>query len=331
MKTPAISIIVPVYKAEAYLMRCIDSIISQTFTDWELLLVDDGSPDLSGKMCDEVQSRFTTLDIKIFHQPNGGVANARETAMQYATGEYSIHIDPDDWIEHHTLEVLYKEATRTKADIVICDFLLEYGSRTEILSQRVDSPDEFLRQLFSQEIHGSLCNKLIRTELYKRYDLHFPKGIICWEDLYICCNILMLHPCKVAYIPEACYHYDFFSNPNSMVRKASMKTLEGMVFFCRYFDKQLPDSRKAWLYETKGMVLITAYRCNLLTAEEIREMFPEINNWYIGKYRHNYARVFNCCVAQVLSGKDMRSVYRFQIWNELYQRFINKIKKSFKG
>lgn len=329
MKTPAISIIVPVFKAEAYLMRCIGSIISQTFTDWELLLVDDGSPDRSGEMCDEIQFRHATLNIKVFHQPNGGVASARETAMQHAVGKYSIHIDPDDWIDPCTLEELYKKVTDTEADMVVYDFLLEYGSRTEILSQRVDTSDELLRQLFSQERHGSLCNKLIRTELYKRYDLHFPKELICWEDLYICCNILMLHPCRVAYIPKAFYHYDFFSNPNSMVRKASMKTLEGMEFFCRYFDKHLPNNRKVWLYETKGMVLVTAYRCHLLTDQEIRECFPEINSWYVDKYLYDYAHVLYCSVAQVLDGKSLKSAHLFQMWNEQYQRIANKIKEYF--
>lgn len=327
MKQPAISIIIPVYKAEKYLLRCINSIITQTFTDWELLLVDDGSPDCSGQMCDEIQHQYSTLDIKVFHQNNGGVAKARETAIQHAIGEYSIHIDPDDWIEPCTLEELYKTAKETDADMVICDFLLIYNSRTEILCQKVNSSEELLEQLFSQKRHGSLCNKLIRNELYKRYNLHFPDQLICWEDLYICCNILMLHPCKITYIPKAFYHYDFCSNPNSMVRKASIKTLEGMKFFCQYFDKRLPNNKKKWLYETKGMVLVTAYRCHLLNADELRKLFPEINDWYIKKYLHDYSHGLYCYVARILNGKSMQKTLRFQKWNEFHQRIINRLKK----
>lgn len=327
VKKPAISIIIPIFKAEIYLMRCINSILSQTFTDWELLLIDDGSPDNSGAICDEIQSQNAHLNIKVYHQPNSGVASAREKAMQNAKGIYSIHIDPDDWIEPCTLEKLYQKAIETNADIVVYDFILEYGSRTEVLNQEVESNEKFLRQLLSQEKHGSLCNKLIRTDLYKQYDLHFPKEMICWEDLYICCNILMLHPCKIEYIPEALYHYDFFSNPNSMVRKASNRTLEGMKLFCQYFENKLPNNHKSWLYETKGMVLTTAYRCNLLTAKDMRELFPEINNWYINKYLHDYEHVIYCSVAQVLNGYSLKFVKLFQKWNKLFQRIKNKIKK----
>ena len=329
MNSPAISIIVPVYKAEAYLRRCVESVILQTFTNWELLLIDDGSPDNSGEMCDEIKNNNLGLNIKVFHQPNGGVASARETAMQHAIGEYSIHIDPDDWIDICTLDVLYRKAKEIDADIVVCDFLLEYGSRIEYLCQKVDSPELFLKQLFSQERHGSLCNKLIRTELYKRYNLHFPKEIICWEDLYICCNILLFHPCKVAYVPQAFYHYDCFSNPNSLVKKASIKTLEGMKFFCQYFDNRLPENCKSWLNETKGLVLATAYRCHLLSPEEIRGLFPEINSWYIKKYLHDYARIIYCSVAQILNGKSIKDVRRFQKWNELYQKITRKLKRIF--
>lgn len=327
MDCPQISIIVPVYKAEKYIDRCIKSIINQTLEDWELILVDDGSPDKSGEICNQYAK--SEKRIKVIHKRNEGVASAREIGIQKATGEYSIHIDPDDWIDSSTLEELYQKAKTTNADMVICDLALEYHSRTEILCQEIDSAERLLTQLFFQEKHGSLCNKLIRTALYKQYNLHFPSQLICWEDLYICCNILMLHPCKVEYIHKAFYHYDFFSNPNSMARKASIKTLEGMEFFCHYFDNKLPKEKKHWLNETKGIVLVTAYRCQLLDAKEIRQLFPEINQWYISKYLHDYTHLPYCCVARILNGKSIKDTLRFQKRNALYQRIINKIKRIF--
>ena len=326
MKSPAISIIVPVYMAETYLKRCVDSIVSQFFTDWELLLIDDGSPDNSGYICDSYANKDSR--IKVIHKRNGGVSSARETGISVATGDFSIHVDPDDWIEPNMLAALYKRAEDTEADIVVCDLILDYGKHSTILKQSVISDNEFFKQLLCQEKHGSLCNKLIRTELYRRYDLHFPEKLICWEDLYICCNIL-LHPCHIEYIPEAFYHYDFHSNPSSMVRKATMKTIEGMKFFCKYFDNILPEEHRVWLNETKGIVLATAYRCNLMPAEEIRTLFPEINNWYVDKYRHAYDMPVYYGVAQVLNGKSIQLSRLFQILCTYYLRIKNKFTRIF--
>lgn len=326
MTSPAISIIVPVYKAESYLERCINSIVSQSFTDWELLLVDDGSPDNSGLICDNYADKDSR--IRAIHKNNGGVSSAREAGISAATGYFSIHVDPDDWIEPNMLATLFQKAEETGADIIVCDLLLDYGKYSTVLEQSVVSKDIFLKRLLGQERHGSLCNKLIRTELYRRYNLHFPEKLICWEDLYICCNMLM-HPCIVKYVPEAFYHYDLYSNPSSMARKATMKTLEGMKFFCLYFDNILSEEHKTWLYETKGIVLSTAYQHNLMTAEEIRELFPEINNWYINKYLYNYSLPTYCGVAQVLNGSTLRQARWFQKLNTYCQRIKNKFQKIF--
>jgi glycosyltransferase len=105
----AISVIVPVYKAEAYLRKCIEGILQQTFTDFQLILVDDGSPDKSGEICDEFARKDSRVEV--IHKANGGLTSARKYGMKCARGIYSIHIDPDDWVEPLLLEELYKEAT----------------------------------------------------------------------------------------------------------------------------------------------------------------------------------------------------------------------------
>ena len=120
MSNISVSIIVPVYKAEAYLHRCVDSILAQTFTNWELLLIDDGSPDRSGAICDEYASKDAR--IRVFHKENGGVSSARQKGQDEAQGEYTIHADPDDWVEPTMLEELYKKAKEDDADMVICDY-----------------------------------------------------------------------------------------------------------------------------------------------------------------------------------------------------------------
>ena len=134
-EAPKVSIIVPVYKAEKYLHRCVDSILAQTFTDFELLLIDDGSPDNSGTICD----RYAAADprVHVFHKPNGGVSSARQCGLDNAQGEYTIHADPDDWVEPDMLQELYTEAQRTNADMVICDFLQECANgKTQYIKQQ---------------------------------------------------------------------------------------------------------------------------------------------------------------------------------------------------
>ena len=124
--TPSISVIIPVYKAEKYLYRCVDSFLRQTFSDFEVLLIDDGSPDNSGKICDaySVQDKR----IKAFHKTNEGVSSARQYGLDHAEGEYVIHADPDDWVEPTMLEELYQNAVQNNADMVICDFWVLHDS-----------------------------------------------------------------------------------------------------------------------------------------------------------------------------------------------------------
>ena len=121
---PVISIIVAVYKAESCLRRCVDSLLAQTFQDYEILLVDDGSPDRSGEICDEYARKDNR--VRVFHKENGGVASARQCGMNNARGEYVIHADPDDWVEPNMLEELYGKAKEENADMIICDATVIY-------------------------------------------------------------------------------------------------------------------------------------------------------------------------------------------------------------
>lgn len=323
MSNPQISIIVPVYKVETYLKRCIESIRAQTFTDWELLLIDDGSPDTSGVLCD----MYANADarIKAFHKSNGGVASARELGMQHARGNYSVHVDPDDWIDPDMLHVLFNEAFVKNADVVICDFMLEYRTRSEVDCQRPVclEPDSCLRQLVHMELHGSLCNKLIRTKLYRDYSLHFPNGMNCWEDLYVCCSIMM-HEVNVAYIPRAFYHYDFFSNDNSMVRLTNRKGLQAQILCVKMLQEQMPTSYIEELHEMKWLVLVTAFRLELLKEAEIRTLYPEINDWYIRKYGKDWVKSNFYGLSLVLDGSNFRTAKCKMKWTHLWIRIKNK-------
>lgn len=277
---PKISIIVPVYKAEPYLHRCVDSILAQTFTDWELILVDDGSPDQSGKICDEYAKKDQR--VKVIHKVNGGVSSARQKGLDEARGEYTIHADPDDWAEPNMLEELYNEASKKEADMVMCDFICEYKSGGVICKQEIKSShaDDILKKMFAQQLHGSCWNKLIRRECYDKYNIRFPKNIIRWEDLYVVCSLLM-HPIRVAYLPKAFYHYDLIINNNSIVRKVTKQGLDSQIQFIEHF-KQIGCSLDL-LYPSMRATKELAFYSNILEKEQIISLFSEINDRYINE------------------------------------------------
>lgn len=209
-----LSIIVPVYKAERYLGRCVDSILVQTFTNFELILVNDGSPDSSGELCEQ----FSAKDhrIKVFHKKNGGVSSARQLGLDNAIGEYVIHVDPDDFIEPTMLEELYSEALKENADMVICDYYKDHKGVSQYISQK---PTALLPNIVMEEmlykLHGACWNKLVKRECFVKYGIRFPMEFSLQEDLYVTLSLLKEN-IVIAHCPRALYHYTIGNNENSI-------------------------------------------------------------------------------------------------------------------
>lgn len=237
---PKISVIVPVYKAEVYLHRCVDSLLAQTFPDFEILLVDDGSPDRSGEICDEYARKDKR--VRVFHKENGGVSSARQCGMDNARGEYTIHADPDDWVEADMLEELYKKAREEDADMVICDYYEEKKGKTIYVKQQPSSLDHetVLRELF-QQLHGSCWNKLVKRVCYKEFRVKFPLELSYCEDLFVN-SCLVLHNIKIAYLPKAFYHYDQIVNAESLVHKNTAFILLQMKILRSLLRSELQQS-----------------------------------------------------------------------------------------
>lgn len=230
---PAVSIIIPVYKAEKYLCRCLDSILMQTFQDFEILLIDDGSPDKSGEICDEYAAK--DIRIKVIHKQNGGVSSARQCGIEYATGEYTIHVDSDDWIETNMLDELYRVAKHEKADMVICDYYEDRGSEICYKKQRPTNctPYQVIYDLF-QRLHGSCCNKLIKSTCYREHSVHFPVGINIMEDkVFVIQTSYFMH--KIVYLDKAFYHYNR-TNEISITHGSSNFSNIGLAIYDIYAD-----------------------------------------------------------------------------------------------
>lgn len=202
---PKVSVIIPVYKAEKYIRRCINSLEKQSLDDFEVLLVDDGSPDRCGIICDEYAANDSR--IRVFHQENFGVSASRQVGLDHARGEYVIHTDPDDWIEPQMLLKLYEKAKEHDSDVVICDYYVNTALREYVIKQEPSDLNHMtvLSELF-QQLHGSCCNKLVKRACYMKYKVSFPTDVSYCEDLsfWVC---LLKHPVSIAYLPEAFYHY----------------------------------------------------------------------------------------------------------------------------
>ncbi len=171
-----VSIIVPVYNVEEYLQPCIDSISGQTYPSFELLLVDDGSTDGSGAICDTVANNDSR--IKVIHKPNGGLSDARNHGMQYARGKYITFIDSDDTVAKDFLSIMVTKAEEQNADIVQCSFALQEknlhtGTKSEF---SCNGSDGLRRFLIRDTVYVAACGKLYKRELFQ--DIEFPLGRI---------------------------------------------------------------------------------------------------------------------------------------------------------
>jgi len=181
---PAISIIVPVHNVELYISKCLDSILNQTFTNFEVILVNDGSTDKSGTICDEYSRK--DIRIKVIHKEYGGVSSARNSGLKIAQGSYIGFVDGDDRIDINMYEELYKLCTDSCSDISICklgrevDGKLINSVQDEEFIKEMDNT-EALKQLFNGILYRfSLCNKLFSKTCFK--NVQFPEGRI-HEDL----------------------------------------------------------------------------------------------------------------------------------------------------
>lgn len=230
-----ISIVIPIYNASKSLNRCIDSVLNQTFVNYELILVDDGSTDGSEKICD----KYAEVDdrVRVIHKINEGVSKARSVGIEQAVGIYSIHVDADDYIDSRELELLYSEAIEQDADVVVCDYVLEYKPNKFCVrrqSPHSNNSRKYLDLIFEGKRMGVLWNKLIRTSLYE--NVEYPYNINYCEDVCIMLQILSQN-IKLAYVAQPLYHYCF--NNQSITRIIHRDKINDRLNFIAYVQKEM--------------------------------------------------------------------------------------------
>jgi glycosyltransferase involved in cell wall biosynthesis len=258
---PKISIIVPVYNVEKFIHDCIESILSQTFTDFELILVNDGSTDQSGTICDEYEAKDER--VKVIHKENGGQSSARNRGIEAARGDLLGFVDSDDWIHKEMFEILYKKLIETNSDITACN-LMQYNkdSSGHLYSSNTNDElfnrDAAMRELYLNErLTFSPCNKLYKKELLE--EIRFKEGYIL-EDMDFAYRIIHQVD-RVYYTGKALYYYRY--NEKSTMRKAfSKKRLDefdvrkNMYLFYREHYQEIADEVYAEWFLTGLMLYI---------------------------------------------------------------------------
>lgn len=206
-----ISIIVPIYKVEKYLEKCIDSILLQSYKNIEVILVDDGSPDNCSKICDAYKIKDNR--IKVIHKKNGGLSDARNIGIIAAKGKYMMFIDGDDFIAPNTCEILIKKMLEFQTDLVICNFFWFYSNenyiknKSELVSEKIYTGDEALTFYVKKGLTELIVawNKLYKRDLFVKYNLTYAIGRLHEDEFF--CKYLFYYIKNFVYIDQSLYYY----------------------------------------------------------------------------------------------------------------------------
>ena len=225
MEKGLISIIVPIYNVEKYLKQCLYSVCNQSYKNLEIILVDDGSPDNCGRICDNYAKSDDR--IKVIHKENGGLSSARNAGLDVAKGEYISFIDSDDYIALNFIEKLYTLCIKNNADISECEFVKfenEINVEKSNVNNYIYTPKEILEQMYSEKY---LKTVVVWNKLYKKYiynDLRFPLGKINEDEF---CTYKAIYNCKtkIAVTEEPLYYYRY-NKESIMGRKFNLKRLD---------------------------------------------------------------------------------------------------------
>ncbi len=327
METPKITIIVPVYNVENYLQYCVDSLLKQTYTNFEILLIDDGSKDNSGKLCDELQIKDER--IRVYHKQNGGLSDARNFGIEHSNGDFYLFIDSDDALHPDFCKVLIELQKKYGADIVstsmkrFYDFsqINEFNKLTYSASEKVFYDNDILQQYFNPNekrfIEHGLCMKLYKKELFK--ELRFAIGRL-HEDLYITHQLLKLSHCFV--FINLPYYYYFQKNENSICKNYKPKNftdeIDAVSLMLSSFNSNpeiMPHLKK--FIADHYMYLITRYYGYLSEYKELKQKKDELVKWI-----KNYLK----------TESGLSFSYKTKRWIKiLFPRFYSQHKKNQKN
>ncbi len=277
---PKFSLIVPIYRIEEYLPKCIESVLAQTYQDYELLLVDDGSPDGSGKICDAYAAKYPDK-LRVIHQPNGGAGAARNHGIELSTGEYLLFVDGDDYLSDNLLEELAAAIEKTDADLVMFGAAVERdGKSNGELHEDVPAETLFEVEKEPKLFFGVMApwNRAYRRSLFTDNNISFATKV-WYEDIRVVTKILAV--AKTAYrLPGAYYHY-LQREGSAMNNKNSERNVE--IIYA--YDDILGWYQERGLKERFQAELTFQAVQHILLAATVRVLMIDRKHRLIGEFR----------------------------------------------
>lgn len=249
MEGNLISVIVPIYKTEKYIRRCVDSILMQTYKNLEIILVDDGSPDRCPEICDEYAKKDNR--VKVIHKQNGGLASARNAGLDMATGCYIGTVDSDDWIENQTYETAMAIMQKHNPDLIKwCYYKVLSGNKK--IAKKInytsgliigDDKEKFLSDtLSSQAMGNNLVTCLFKRKIIEDKNLRIPENISMEEDLYFLTSYIL--NCSSVYTLPNVFLYNYFQNQQSITKNYSDKYKDSILIAIKEMKQLLKQTNQ---------------------------------------------------------------------------------------
>lgn len=327
---PKVSIVVPIYKVEKYLHRCVDSILNQTYENIEVVLVNDGSPDHCGEIIDEYAT--ADLRVKAVHKKNGGLSDARNAGMKYVIGYYTLFVDSDDWLERNMIEEMVKKSLEYKADVVQSGFYYAYDDyllfdnhfyskdASPIVLDRQPLMSELVK---NEKVKNFAWGKLYKTKIIR--DILFEKGVL-FEDVFWAHQVmhrvnkyLILHQPMVYYRQRNDSIVATYTTRNLDI----IRGLKERHRFIEVFYKELTD-------ESYKIILMTSLmHYNLLLANRQKDKGGEHRRGIQLYIKENYSRVKKAVEKDKQLKKQLRLFIIHPLLNVFFL-FINRVFRKLK-
>lgn len=327
---PVVSIIVPIYNVEKYLEKCIHSILNQTYKNLEIILVDDGSPDRCGEICDQYAKKDGR--IIVLHQKNRGLGAARNAGIARASGKYLLFVDSDDYVDAELAEKTVKLAEVENADIVIFDYLAveEETGREDIKGFKLRKNEIFsLReQPEALLITPSACNKLYHRDLFLKTGMSYPEGRY-YEDLGTTPK-LFLQAERMVYLDSDPLYYYILRNGSIMHSKNFEKNFQDKTFVFEDILRYFEECHQREMYE-KELEYLAFENLYFFSSKEI--ILADKNSLYLEKFKdyvekHFPAMMENLYIKKYFSKKD--KIFLWLMKRKYYNTMnvLSKIRKT---